>query len=88
MANDSNTTVSYTTAIGYWTQATGAGSVAIGVDSSGTAATTAVANEIKLGTANHTTHIPGKLKIGTLGSSGAPLLTLDASGLFPVLTEG
>jgi hypothetical protein len=53
--------------------ATGAGGVAIGCDSVGGAVTTAVANEIKLGTANHTINIPGTLTTltGNMAVGGA-----------------
>jgi hypothetical protein len=49
-------------AIGAGASAGANGAVAIGRDSSGTGASTTVANEIKLGTPNHTVNIPGTLK--------------------------
>ena len=51
-------------AIGSGTLAGAAGAVAIGKDSAGTSATTTVADEIKLGTANHNTVALGTMKIG------------------------
>lgn len=57
------------TALGFNTKATGAGSVAIGVDSGSVSANTAVADEIKLGTAAHTTNITGHAKIGGAGKN-------------------
>lgn len=63
------------TAIGSATSAGAAGAVAIGRDSGGTGASTTTANEIKVGTANHTTNIIGNASIGgsgkTLGFFGA-----------------
>lgn len=64
-------------AIGRQASATANGSVAIGADSSNNGATTAVANEIKLGTANHTVNIPGMLKIGTMGAAGGSDLYIN-----------
>jgi hypothetical protein len=79
---DNNNTV----ALGPSTLAGGAGSVAIGTDSGGAGATTAVANEIKLGTANHTVNIPGSALIaGSLdvdGISASPI----TSGTLPTVT--
>ncbi len=51
-------------AIGSGASAGAAGAVAIGKDSANTSATTTVANEIKLGTALHTTNALGAMKVG------------------------
>ena len=51
-------------AIGSGTLAGAAGAVAIGKDAAGTSATTTVADEIKLGTANHNTVALGTMKVG------------------------
>lgn len=51
-------------AIGSGTSAGAAGAVAIGKDSAGTSATTTTADEIKLGTALHTTNALGAMKVG------------------------
>lgn len=49
----------YATALGSLASAGAAGSVALGTDSGGAGAATTTANEIRLGTANHTTYVPG-----------------------------
>ena len=51
-------------AIGSGASAGAAGAVAIGKDAAGTSATTTVADEIKLGTANHNTVALGTMKVG------------------------
>ena len=51
-------------AIGSGVSAGAAGAVAIGKDSAGTSATTTTADEIKLGTALHTTNALGAMKVG------------------------
>lgn len=63
----------YSIAIGYNARTYGDGSVAIGTDSSGVGAYGTANNEIRLGNANHTTIISGKLKVGTLTTGGATL---------------
>jgi hypothetical protein len=69
------------TAIGWKAGANGAGSVAIGIDSSGTAVTTAVTNEFKLGTANHRYNFPGQLNAAL--NAGAQLITNLATPVSP-----
>lgn len=59
----------YSTALGSGTQAKASGAVAIGRDNAGTAATTTTTNEIKLGTALHTTNVIGSASIGGSGKS-------------------
>jgi hypothetical protein len=51
-------------ALGHNTRAGAAGAVAIGCDSAANGATTTVADEIKLGTALHTTNAIGNVKLG------------------------
>ena len=64
------------TAIGAAVQALGNGSVAIGVDSAGTSASTSTDDEIVLGTALHTVDIPGDATVdGALDVGG--FLTVD-----------
>jgi hypothetical protein len=57
------------TAIGSGTSASGLGAVAIGKDSGGTSATSAVDNQFVLGTANHTVLVPGTTRLGTSATS-------------------
>lgn len=57
------------TSIGYKAFANAIGAVAIGCDSGGAGATTAVENAIALGTANHTTTIAGSASVGGAGKS-------------------
>lgn len=54
----------YAVAIGRSAIAGAVGAVAIGVDSTGLGASTVTTNEIRFGTANHTTNIPGALRVG------------------------
>lgn len=74
LANNSGATANYATALGFSTVASAAGSVALGTDSTGAGASTAVGNEIKLGTANHKVNIPGTLTIAgvTITPSAPP----------------
>lgn len=83
------------TAIGVFSSAGAAGAVAIGCDSAGTGATTATADEIKLGTAVHTLNVIGNAKIGGAakalgfyGSAGVAKqvgVTVDAAGIHAAL---
>ena len=66
----------YATALGAKTVAAGAGSVAIGADSAGMGAATSTANEIALGTAMHTTKVPGRLNVARRTPTGSA----DAQG--------
>jgi hypothetical protein len=66
----------YASALGAKTLAGAAGAVAIGTDGSGNGASTTVANQIALGTANHTTKILGRLTI----AQRTPTSSADASG--------
>lgn len=71
-----NTVQNYATGLGANTVATANGAVAIGVDNTGAGATTAVANEIALGTALHTTKL-----LGTPAFVAADVyLVIDAAG--------
>lgn len=56
---DGAATASYQTAIGAGVTTGAAGAVAIGTDSGGVGASTSTANEIMLGTTNHTVRVPG-----------------------------
>ena len=69
---DGGAALDYQTSLGFGATVTAAGGVAIGVDSTGTAAT-AGADEIVLGTSAHTVSAPGDLTVG-----GA--LTVDRKG--------
>jgi hypothetical protein len=66
----SATAPNYITCLGYQAQAGANGAVAIGTDSSGTGASTSVANAIQLGTVNHTVY-----EAATNTSSGATAST-------------
>lgn len=56
-------------ALGPATQATATGSVAIGRDTANTGASTAVVDEIKVGTANHTLNVIGNAKLAGSGKT-------------------
>ena len=75
----------YATALGWGAQATGSGSVAIGVDDDGNAATAPDANQIVIGTSNHTVTVPGELGFGAgygiNGTAPASVALTDASGV-------
>ena len=62
----------FSTALGYSAHALAHGSVAIGTDSGGAGASTLVPNEIKLGTPNHTVHVPGALDLPERAAPVAP----------------
>lgn len=65
----------YILTLGFKATADGNGAVAIGTDSGGVGAAAVAANEIALGTANHTTRVRGKLRLDqdqtTVGAAGA-----------------
>lgn len=73
-------TATYSVALGYLASSTGNGSVAIGCDSGGAGASTAVNNEIKLGTANHTVNIPGALMAVGTNPAGTGTIRLPNNG--------
>ncbi len=79
---DTAAATNFATAIGYLTKAQGDGSVAIGHDNAAGAATTAIANEIKMGTALHTMNVIGNCSLGgsgkTLGFLGATPVVRNA----------
>ena len=68
------------TAIGYKTAATAKGAVAIGVDASGTAASTSTENQFLLGTTNHKLSVPGTLAVtGAVGFNGKAAATAQTT---------
>ena len=82
LANINNTSSNYATAIGYQVNATAAGSVAIGTDHTGAGATTSTQDQIVLGTANHTTYLPGSLNVsGAATVSGNNIVTASGGTL-------
>ena len=97
MAQDTSAAVSYATALGAKTEAGANGAVAIGIDNAATGASTAVVNEIALGTALHTLNVIGNVKLGgaakTLGFYGAAGVvkptgvTVDAAGIHAALVS-
>jgi hypothetical protein len=71
-ANINNTGSPYTVAIGYNTQSTGQGSVAIGTDSTSVGASASGTNQFVLGTALHNVNVPGAFAVsGTAAVSGS-----------------
>jgi autotransporter adhesin len=68
---------SNTVAIGKGTSAGAAGAVAIGIDSGAVAASSAVVDQINIGTATHTIMALGKIKYGTAGNAQT---TVGAAG--------
>jgi hypothetical protein len=75
VGSQAKTAGDYATSIGYAAGANAAGTVAIGVDSSGNSATTSTANEIKVGTVNHTTTHLGKSKLAAHAITSGSLST-------------
>lgn len=73
------TALGYGTALGANTEASAAGSVALGCDNAGTGATTSVANEIKVGTTLHTVNFAGDLPV-KFNSASAAQTTVGAAG--------
>ena len=71
------------TALGRGAKAAGKGSVAIGVDSNGDAATTFIENEIQIGTPAHTTRITGRLVV----TQRIPTGTADPQGQVGEITS-
>ena len=77
---------SSTTSLGYGTTVGAAGGVAIGTDSSNNGATTSVANQIQLGTANHTVNFPGTMSIPTGGAAAIAGTGTLAAGTVTIST--
>lgn len=81
---DARANVVYGTALGALTNVTAAGGVAIGIDNAGTGASSAVVNQISIGTALHTSLFLGPIKASggtnTAGSAAvtAPVLAAAA----------
>ena len=66
----------YATALGWKTEAGAAGAVAIGVDHTGTSASTTTQDQIALGTSNHTVYIAGATThVGAVTQQGAVVET-------------
>lgn len=89
--NTSTTNNSYMTLLGYGTIGTGAGAVAIGVDSGGNPAS-AGANQIALGTPNHQVYVPGTLRIDTAlastATAGSATLPANPATFLPINLGG
>jgi len=86
LANINNTGSNYATAIGYQTNATAPGSVAIGTDHTGAGATSSTQDQIVLGTANHNVNVPGTLTvsgINVLTSISGVTAGGDLQGTYP-----
>jgi len=71
---------SHCTAIGCQASCIGNGSVAIGRDSAGNGAAATLANQIMLGTANHTVYIPGATNTSLGATYSNPTLTNSVVG--------